>query len=233
MIQPDIIVIDIEGTTTPVTFVTDVLFPYARERMAAFITTHAEDPAVRTALEEARAMAGDPAADLAKLLVHWIDEDRKITPLKTLQGLIWEDGYTSGAISAPVYDDVPDALRAWRERGLCLYVYSSGSVRAQQLLFGHTNVGDLTELFCGNFDTRIGTKTDALSYTAIAAEIGARPSSILFLTDSPAEVAAARGAGWQVIRIDRNLDPAAEMLEQGGELVAGSFASVDRRLRRL
>ena len=172
------VVTDIEGTTTPIEFVHEVLFPYARERLAAFCDAHGDEPAVAKALDEARELSGAPDLDLeatVALLLQWMAEDRKAGPLKTLQGLIWREGYESGALKGQVYEDVPGSLRQWRERGLKLYVYSSGSVAAQKLIFGYSDKGDLTPLFDGYFDTAIGAKVESASYARIAEETGLLP----------------------------------------------------------
>ena len=201
------ILTDIEGTTTPISFVAEVLFPYARTHLAAFLRDHAEDPAVRESLDAARALAGKPELDIAgvtELLIQWIDEDRKATPLKDLQGLIWADGYVAGAFQGDLYPDVLPALIQWRESSRGLYIYSSGSVASQRLLFGHSIHGDLIPLFSGYFDTRIGPKIETDSYRRIAAEIGTAPESILFLSDSEKELDAARQAGLQTIRLARD-----------------------------
>jgi enolase-phosphatase E1 len=230
------VIVDIEGTTTPVSFVTTTLFPYARARLAHFVAQHGASAEVRSALDEARALLGKEAADDAEVvseLLSWIDEDRKATPLKTLQGLIWRDGYTTGQFVAPVYDDVPVNLRAWKERGLRLHVYSSGSVEAQRLLFGHTSAGSLLDLFERYFDTHIGPKVEAGSYQRIATEIRSEPERCLFLTDNPAEASAALDAGWQAIRIDRERQPSADMDLIGGSLVAPSFTAVEHWMRVL
>jgi enolase-phosphatase E1 len=227
---PRHIVVDIEGTTTPVSFVAETLFPYARERLADFVTRHARDGAVRAALDETRSLMGNLEADdntVVTELIRWIDQDRKATPLKTIQGLIWRDGYLSEYLLAPIYDDVPVCLRAWKERGVRLHVYSSGSVEAQRLLFQHTSAGSLVELFERFFDTRIGAKIEPASYRAIASELGADPPSCLFLTDSQSEVAAADEAGWTVIRIDRDRPASGDVVNEGA-LVAPSFTAVNR-----
>ncbi|MCX5520979.1 acireductone synthase [Kaistia defluvii] len=200
---------DIEGTTSSISFVKDVLFPFARSRLQGFVTEHAADPAdpaVAEALAEARDLAKRPDLDTAatiELLAAWIDEDRKAKPLKTLQGMIWEDGYRSGTLKGDVYPDVVEKLTEWKESGLSLYVYSSGSVLAQKLIFGFTHSGDLTPLFSGYFDTAIGSKLEAASYKAIAAEIGLQPSELLFLSDNTKELDAARDAGMKTIGLDR------------------------------
>lgn len=208
------ILTDIEGTTSSLSFVKDVLFPYSRERMADFVAQHAQDPAVRKWLDEARQAAGGgfDDAQVTEQLVRWIDEDKKLTPLKALQGMIWEHGYTHGDFRGHVYPDAERALRVWHEQGILLYVYSSGSVQAQRLLFGHTEYGDLTPLFTGYFDTSIGGKRDAESYQAIAKAIGFDAAEILFLSDVKAELDAARQAGMQSAWVVREgtVDPQAD-----------------------
>ena len=192
------IVTDIEGTTSSLSFVKDVLFPYARAHMAAFVREHAQDPDVALQLEAVRREAGDAALKqeaVIEQLIVWIDQDRKITPLKALQGMIWEEGYRRGDFQGHVYPDAARTLRDWNARGLDLYVYSSGSVQAQKLLFGHTGFGDLTPLFAGYFDTNVGGKLEVGSYRAIAMSIGLVPAEILFLSDVCAELDAAAAAG--------------------------------------
>jgi enolase-phosphatase E1 len=193
-----IILTDIEGTTSSISFVKDVLFPYARERLPAFVATHADDSEVQHWLHEAAKEAGLVSAtqqELIELLVAWIDADRKSTALKALQGMIWKDGYANGEFRSHIYPEVPARLRAWKAAGKNLYVYSSGSVPAQKLLFGHTDAGDLTPLFDGYFDTETGGKREAESYRRIAAAIGVAPAEILFLSDIVQELDAARTAG--------------------------------------
>ncbi|MFN2310000.1 MAG: acireductone synthase [Gammaproteobacteria bacterium] len=207
------VVTDIEGTTSALAFVKDVLFPYARARLADYVAAHAQVPAVRALLDEANVAAGgglDDAGIVAQLL-RWIDEDRKLTPLKSLQGLIWEAGYRDGDFQGHVYADAAAQLRAWQARGLRLYVYSSGSVYAQRLLFGHSEAGDLTPLFSGYYDTSIGAKREPAAYRAIAADIGLPAQEILFLSDIVEELDAARAAGMQTLHLVRegDLDPQA------------------------
>jgi enolase-phosphatase E1 len=200
------IVTDIEGTTSAISFVKDVLFPYADEHLDAYVREHRNEAVVAGALRDAAAAAGEPNADDERILAHlhrWIAEDRKVTPLKTLQGLIWHEGYTKAGLLGHVYPDVPPALQAWHAAGFALYVYSSGSIMAQKVLFAHTFAGDLTPLFAGYFDTTIGAKREASSYVAIAAETGFLPGEILFLSDVDAELDAARAAGWQTARLLR------------------------------
>jgi enolase-phosphatase E1 len=215
------IVLDIEGTTSSLSYVRERLFPYARDRVDEWIRR--PDPAIRDVIAEVRAVSGRPEAtvdEVAATLVKWIDEDVKATALKTLQGLIWEAGYAAGHLVSHVYDDVPGALRAWRDQGIRLYVYSSGSVLAQRLWFAHTRFGDLSGLFCGHYDTRnAGPKRDPSSYHAIAAEIGLAPGDLLFLSDMAGELDAARGAGWpvvQVVRADDGTIPAPGHVQVSG-----------------
>jgi enolase-phosphatase E1 len=199
------ILTDIEGTTSSLSFVKEVLFPYSRARMADFVRAHAAEPAVRAQLDEVGRAVGRPLADDEAIaqLVAWIDEDKKITPLKALQGMIWEAGYRRGDFLGHVYDDAVRQLRAWKDRGLKLYVFSSGSVLAQKLIFGHTAFGDLTPLFAGHFDTAIGGKREAAAYTAIARQIGLPPAEILFLSDVREELDAARAAGMRTTQVRR------------------------------
>lgn len=195
---------DIEGTTTPIAFVHDVLFPFARANLPAFLRDHAADPAVVAEVDAIR--AGMPGQDPVEVLLGWIDRDAKETPLKTLQGLVWRQGYTDGKLQAVLYPDVPPRLRAWHEAGLGLFVYSSGSVAAQRLLFGHSDAGDLDGLFTGFFDTRIGPKRDAASYRAIAGQIEHSAPAIVFLSDIEAELDAAAEAGMRTCQLVRPAD---------------------------
>lgn len=193
------IVTDIEGTTSSLSFVKEVLFPYARDHIAEFVRAHGAQPEVRELLDQARKVAGDDLDDaaLVEQLVEWIDEDRKVTPLKALQGMIWEKGYLRGDFRGHVYEDAVRNLRRWHSTGITLYVFSSGSVQAQRLLFAHTQHGDLTPLFAGYFDTRVGPKQDPGSYQAIAQAVGLPPETILFLSDMEQELDAASQAGFQ------------------------------------
>ncbi|MGY2732775.1 acireductone synthase [Sphingomonas sp. UYP23] len=195
------ILTDIEGTTSSIAFVAEVLFPYARARLAEHVAAHPAETAPILA-EVVASEPGDPVATLTR----WIDEDRKVTPLKTLQGMIWADGYRAGAFTGHVYADAVAGLERWHAAGVTLYVFSSGSVAAQKLLFGHSDAGDLTPLFSGYFDTTTGPKREAASYTRIAAAIGVEPSAVLFLSDTLQEVAAARAAGMDALLIDRASD---------------------------
>ena len=192
------ILTDIEGTTSSLAFVAEVLFPYARARLSDYVAAHPVETAAILA-EVAATEQGDPIETLRR----WIDEDRKATPLKALQGMIWADGYASGAFTGHVYPDAVAGLRRWHAAGVRLYVFSSGSVAAQRLLFGHSDAGDLTPLFSGYFDTTTGPKRSKESYAKIAAAIGEAAGDVLFLSDTPEEVTAARAAGMGARLIDR------------------------------
>ena len=200
------ILTDIEGTTSSLSFVKDVLFPYARERMAEFVRQHAQEATIRKELEEVRRLSGKNLSEpeVIEQLIRWIDEDKKITPLKSLQGMIWEDGYKKGAFKGHMYEDAVRHLRQWQQAGIRLYVFSSGSVQAQKLLFAHTEHGDLTPLFSGYFDTTIGNKREAGSYRKIADVIDAPPGDILVLSDIREELDAARAAGMAVTWLVRD-----------------------------
>ena len=225
------VVTDIEGTTTPLAFVHEVLFPYARARLVRFVTENEADGQVAAALADARRLGGTADADTeatVRLLLSWLDEDRKAGPLKLLQGLIWRKGYEEGVLKGEVYEDAAAMLRRWHDRGLRLFVYSSGSEEAQRLIFGCSDKGDLAPLFEGFFDTRIGAKIESGSYRAIAERAGRDAGAMLFLSDHAGEIAAAKEAGMRVVQIDRALAPDAW---SEGEVapVAGSFGPVDRR----
>ena len=199
------LVTDIEGTTTSISFVKDVLFPYSRARLAEFVSEHAGDPEVSALLERLRGeTAGGTNREIVELLLGYIDSDRKAPVLKQLQGRIWRHGYETGDFVAHVYPDVAPALRRWKQLGVALYVFSSGSVEAQQLLFKHSEAGDLSPLFSGWFDTRIGKKAEPAAYAAIAAAIGEPAGSIAFLSDVRAELDAAQAAGFVTFAVDRD-----------------------------
>lgn len=207
------VVTDIEGTTSSLTFVKDVLFPYSRARIGDFVRARSLEPQVARELAHAREIVGGNASDeeLIAIFERWIDEDKKITPLKTLQGLIWEEGFKNGEFTAHVYDEVVKNLDKWRAEGRRLYVYSSGSVGAQRLFFAHTAFGDLTPFFSGYFDTNIGGKREADSYRRLSGEIGLPASETVFLSDIREELDAAREAGISTFWLVREgpLDPAA------------------------
>ena len=218
------ILTDIEGTTSSLSFVKDVLFPYARARLRDFVKTRADDPTVKQILADARreSSAALSDAELVEVMLRWIDEDRKLTPLKALQGLIWEAGYRSGELVGHIYDDAYDTLQRWHGHGIRLYVFSSGSVKAQKLLFGHTEKGDLQPLFEGYFDTTVGAKRDPAAYQRIADTIGIAPSEILFLSDVTEELDAAQTAGMKTCWLVRD----ANTPQRGSHHVARRFDEI-------
>lgn len=191
------IVTDIEGTTSSLSFVKDVLFPYARAHLPEFIRQNLANAEVKSLMDDARVLVGAELSEeqLIAQFIDWIDNDQKITPLKSLQGLIWEAGYKQGDFKGHIYEDAARQLQAWKNAGYALYVYSSGSVYAQKLLFGHTTYGDLTPLFSDYFDTHIGGKRESSSYQAIATQIGLPTEQILFLSDIVEELDAAKAVG--------------------------------------
>lgn len=193
---------DIEGTTTPLSFVHDVLFPYARRRLDAACASGEERFAESLRLlreeYEAEKVAGVDLPDFGDgaPYAHWLmDRDRKSTALKMLQGILWKDGYEGGELKGQVYPDVAEALRAWKERGIRARVFSSGSVLAQKLIFGYSDQGDLLPYFEGFHDTTTGPKQSQDAYRAIAEAFALPPAEILFLSDVVAELDAAREAG--------------------------------------
>lgn len=206
------IVTDIEGTTSDIRFVHNVLFPYARERLAGFVTAQQHAEPVKTILDNLRRETDAPAAstaDLITTLFAFMDEDRKSTALKALQGIIWRDGYLNGDFTGHLYPDVLPALEQWKAQGIDLYVYSSGSVAAQKLLFGYSDEGDITHLFTGYFDTLVGAKREVQSYRNIAEHLGLAPGAILFLSDIHQELDAAEAAGLRTVQLVRgDRDPA-------------------------
>lgn len=213
------VVTDVEGTTSAIAFVKEVLFPYAAENLAAFVADNADNAEVAGLLNEVAAIAGRPRGDLDGLVEQmrrWIAEDQKITPLKSLQGLIWRSGYESDAYRAHVYADAWRNLKRWHAAGIRLYVYSSGSVAAQRLFFRHTEYGDLTPLFSGYFDTTTGPKSAVDSYREILAAIGAESGDTLFLSDTGAELDAAREAGMRTCWLARETDLSPAQLAAAG-----------------
>lgn len=201
-----VVLLDIEGTTTPIAFVHERLFGYARTHLEDFVAGHWHDPPVGDAvrqlsdesLAEGRGVISDPEALMA-FVRDLMDHDRKSPGLKTLQGLIWENGYQAGELRGEVWEDVPVAMKRWRTQGREIAIYSSGSELAQRRLFESTADGDLTPLITAFFDTRVGAKIEAGSYAKIAQALGHPEPSILFVSDVTAELRAARAAGLQVI----------------------------------
>lgn len=200
------IVTDIEGTTSDIRFVHNVLFPWARQHLAAYVRAEAQQPEVAAALNALRQEIGQLQADTEQLidtLYQFMDEDRKSTALKALQGMIWRSGYENGDFTGHLYPDVLPALKQWRQQGISLYVYSSGSVAAQKLLFGYSDRGDITALFSGYFDTHVGAKREVSAYQTIARQIDLPASELLFLSDIRQELDAAQQAGWHTLQLIR------------------------------
>ena len=229
-----VILTDIEGTTSSISFVRDVLFPYARRALPGFVREHGDEPEVRRWLDQVAVENGGVCSDdmIVETLQGWIDEDRKHTALKALQGMVWDAGYRNADFTAPLYEDVAPALRAWHDAGHPLAVYSSGSVPAQKLLFGHTDAGDLTSMFSAWFDTAVGHKRDADSYRRIAAEYGGNAGDILFLSDIVEELDAARDAGMRTALLDRREDYPAPRLGDAthGHVRVETFAGIPAEL---
>jgi enolase-phosphatase E1 len=201
------ILLDIEGTTTPIDFVFGTLFPYARKRIESFVKQHRDEPAIRDAIQMLKTEClslVDPVAYALELM----DQDRKSTGLKELQGRIWQEGYRNGELHGEVFPDVPRALETWHRKGLDIRIYSSGSILAQQLLFSTTREGDLTRFLKGHFDTTTGPKTERTSYVRIAESFGGKsPEAILFISDVVRELDPAREAGMQTMLCVRPGNP--------------------------
>jgi len=203
------VLLDIEGTTTAISFVYDVLFPYATSALEPFLAAHGRSPAVQGVLDTVLTDA-TPAeqgleriAGVTAVIRRQMAQDVKASGLKQLQGLLWQHGYESGAIKAHVFADVPPALQAWKQAGRPVAIYSSGSILAQQLLFRHSSAGDLTPYLSGYYDTTSGPKREAASYAAIATAWGLPPGGITFATDQPAEASAATSAGMRAVLLMR------------------------------
>ncbi|MGW4248356.1 acireductone synthase [Nocardia sp. NPDC004722] len=204
------VVLDIEGTTSPTSSVREELYGYTRDRLPGWLAENqggAADPIIAAT----RAQAAEPDADAARvadILINWLNTDVKSEPLKAAQGIICAEGFRSGALHGEFFPDVPPVLRAWRDAGLELYIYSSGSVRNQKDWFAFARGGDLSPLISGHFDlSTAGPKREAASYEKIASAIGVPPEQILFLSDHPDEVDAAAAAGWQAIGVTRPGEP--------------------------
>lgn len=220
----DVVLLDIEGTTTPIAFVHDVLFPYARARVRTYLEEMtASDTGLRQIVADLRRelpasgfpltadVSASPREDLrvgsspsqdADIVsyVYWLmDRDRKSGPLKALQGRIWEEGYVTGALTGEVYPDVRDAFHRWTESGRRIAIFSSGSVLAQQLLFGRSSAGDLSPFLSGYFDTAVGAKDEPESYRRIVAALSVHPPRTLFVSDVVKELDAARAAGLRTL----------------------------------
>ena len=230
-----LILTDIEGTTSSISFVKDVLFPYAADHLPAFVKENINDEKVQTALQQTAELAGEDGENIsadntdaliAKLL-QWISKDRKATPLKALQGLIWKTGYENGDYQAHMYPDATEYLKKWHDSGLPLYVYSSGSVKAQELFFGYSQDGNLLPLFKGHFDTLMGGKRETQSYRNILAELqkthaGLNAADVLFLSDIKEELDAAKEAGMQTVWLLRD----SEIPADAAHKAVKSFAEI-------
>ncbi len=218
------ILTDIEGTTSAVSFVFDVLFPYAAKHLPEFVRQHAGRADVAEQLAAVRRDSNEPDADVERvieILLGWIAEDRKATPLKALQGMVWEQGYQAGQLKGHVYPDAVEALKRWHQDGFKLFVYSSGSIQAQKLIFGCSEAGDLSPLFSGYFDTTLGPKREAHSYERITQAIGLEAAQIVFLSDIVEELDAARAAGMATCGLAREGGALA------GHVTVDSFARID------
>jgi 2,3-diketo-5-methylthio-1-phosphopentane phosphatase len=214
VIDQKAILLDIEGTTVPITFVYNILFPYSRERMFAYLSEHGDDPEIQNALlnlkvgNQADVKHGAPASNgkTGSEYLNWaatyclwlMDRDRKTTSLKMIQGLIWEEGFNRGELQSELFSDVPGCLSSWHANRHRIAIYSSGSVSAQKLVFGYTPFGNLLPFIEAFFDTRTGPKQDAKSYERIASELSLEARDVLFVSDVLAELDAASTAGMSV-----------------------------------
>ena len=203
-----IILTDIEGTTSSISFVKDVLFPYARRELPRFVRERGHEPDVRHWLDVVAVEHGSICNDdvIVETLQGWIDQDRKHTALKALQGMLWREGYERNDYRAHIYPDAAEALQRWHAAGYALAVYSSGSVAAQKLLFQYSEAGDLRPVFSAYFDTEVGYKRSADSYRLIADSLNHRPEDIVFLSDVIEELDAAQEAGLRTVMLDRRED---------------------------
>ena len=222
---------DIEGTTSSISFVRDVLFPYAAQHLPMFVRANAQRPDVAEQLQMAAKEAGVAENDypgIISALQRWIAEDKKITPLKALQGMLWEHGYRHKDYRAHVYPDAYQQLKNWHERNMSLYVYSSGSIQAQRLFFGYSEFGDMTPFFSGYFDTTSGAKQDAESYRRIVTAIGLRAGEVMFLSDIVGELDAAKQAGVQTCWLVRPEDVVADQarIRASDHPVADTFSDI-------
>lgn len=207
--RPKYILTDIEGTTSSISFVADELFPYFRNNISDLLALK-DRLVVKEAFEEtvrlAKSEDGETIStdqEIIEKLYQWSVEDRKITPLKTVQGVLWDSGYRDGELQGHVYPEVAANLKSWKEQGINLGVFSSGSVPAQKLIFGYSVAGDLTPLFSHYFDTNTGGKREAATYAKIAEELQINPSEILFLSDITEELEAADSSGFRTLQLAR------------------------------
>ncbi|MCL1142721.1 acireductone synthase [Shewanella gaetbuli] len=201
------IIVDTAGTTTDLNFIQDVLFPYSKNTMADFLDKNQHNALVDYCISDVKDIALEPDADLARvteILCQWIDEDRKVTPLKTLQGLIWKQGYANSEFTGHIYPDFIDNIERILAANIRIYSFSSGSADAQRLLFSHTDSGDITAKFSGHFDTRTGNKLDKQAYSNICNTISLKPKQMLFISDLVDELKAADAAGMMTCQMVRD-----------------------------
>lgn len=201
------ILTDIEGTTSSISFVHDVLFPYAYNKMGDFLSQNWHDITVQNAVQSVATLENltdYTPSQITSILQDWIRCDRKLTPLKNLQGIIWETGYKNGDFCSHVYEDAYEKLTFWHQQNIPIYIYSSGSIHAQKLFFSHTSYGDLLNLFSGFFDTNIGNKKESQSYVNISQSINYSPEEIIFLSDVEAEVNSANNIGFKTVLVLRD-----------------------------
>ncbi|MBL4606766.1 MAG: acireductone synthase, partial [Pseudomonadales bacterium] len=227
------IVTDIEGTTTDISFVHKVLFPYAEKALPEFLRANQYAPEIAAIIEDVRIELGEKDASINTVidaLLTWIKEDKKTTPLKSLQGYIWKTGYENGDFTGHVYTDASFCLNQWQSSGLKLFVYSSGSTQAQKLLYQYSDAGDLTPLFSDYFDTRIGGKKESQSYTKILKSLQLPGDKVLFLSDVEEELDAAQKAGMHTILIKRENEAFPPV--QTSHIVATQFTEINSYLRR-
>ena len=203
----DAVILDIEGTVGSISFVKEVLFPYAAMHLPDYVHKHADEPSILQLLQEVRTLENNQHLTLNECIerfLAWIQADKKITPLKTLQGMIWKDGFIKGSFTGHLYADAYQAMRFWHESGMPLFIYSSGSITAQKLYFQYSGFGNLLAWFAGYFDTTIGSKLEAASYLAIADAIQHKSERLLFFSDNLEELDAARQAGLQTMWVNRS-----------------------------
>ena len=231
--KPIAIVTDIEGTTSSIRFVKDILFIYAEQFLPDFVRKHKEERDVVRQLRSLSDNTGIPLKNTEALIEHLVKsmrEDSKGTELKALQGMVWEMGYQRGEFQAHIYPDVPGKLQEWLDAGINLYVYSSGSEKAQRLFFRYSVSGDLRLMFSGYFDTTIGPKQEKQSYQNLAEWVALPPQDILFLSDLEAELDAAAAVGFKTVWVVRPQESAIEpeiARKRGKHPVVTSFAEID------
>lgn len=246
--QPKLYLLDVEGTTSPISLVYEQLFPYAKKHMEPYLRAHVREPWIDAALaadlvllaEENAGEAAETGApkltapedeaswesvvpEAAAYLLWLMEKDRKSTALKALQGRVWRAGFEAGELVGTLFDDVPKAIARWNQHAP-VAIYSSGSVEAQRLLFAHSSAGDLTPYLAGFFDTRMGAKTQSASYAAIAQAAGVEASGILFFSDVLRELDPAREAGCQTRLVLR--DGNAPVEDYNGHVAIRSFDDV-------